>query len=100
MMGVVSSNIFRPQDAPDYIRNLFLPPSIPTPAQADNLTAALTTTACFGAIGMLLAGSLGTYMVFDNSRRNRVQGVNIDARDVATKVLKDGPASPNFRWFL
>jgi len=81
MMGVVSSNIFRPQDAPDYI-------------------PALVTTACFGALGMLLAGSLGTYMVFDNSRRNRAQGVHIDARDVATKLLKDGPASPNFRWFL
>ncbi|KAG0633780.1 major facilitator superfamily domain-containing protein [Tuber brumale] len=81
MMGVVSSNIFRPQDAPDYI-------------------PALITTACFGAVGTLLAGSLGTYMAFDNSRRNRVQGVDIDARDVATKALKDGPASPNFRWFL
>ncbi|CAZ85307.1 unnamed protein product [Tuber melanosporum] len=81
MMGVVSSNIFRPQDAPDYI-------------------PALITTACFGAVGTLLAGSLGTYMAFDNSRRNRVQGMDIDARDVATKALKDGPASPNFRWFL
>ncbi|PWW79448.1 MFS general substrate transporter [Tuber magnatum] len=81
MMGVVSSNIFRPQDAPDYI-------------------PALVTTACFGAFGILLAGSLGTYMVFDNSRRNRVQGVAIDAQDVATKMLMDGPASPNFRWFL
>jgi len=69
-------------------------------SQANNQKAALTTTACFGAAGMLLAGSLGTYMAFDNSRRNRVQGVDIDARDVATKVLKDGPASPNFRWFL
>ncbi|RPA98165.1 MFS general substrate transporter [Choiromyces venosus 120613-1] len=81
MMGVVSSNIFRAQDAPNYI-------------------PALITTACFGAVGMLLAGSLGIYMVFDNRKRNRVQGVDIDARDVATKVLKDGSASPNFRWFL
>jgi len=71
-----------------------------TPSQANSQTAALTTTACFGAAGMLLAGSLGTFMVFDNSRRNLIQDVDIDARDVATKVLKDGPASPNFRWFL
>lgn len=62
--------------------------------------AALITTACFGAAGLLFASTLGTFMIFDNRRRNKEQGVNIDARDVPTILLKDGPASPDFRWFL
>jgi len=81
LMGVVSSNIFRPQDSPDYI-------------------PALVTTAVFGATGSVIALSLGTYMIFDNARRNRKQGVNTTARDVSTELLKEGPKSPDFRWFL
>jgi len=81
LMGVVSSNIFRPGDAPDYI-------------------PALITTACFGACGLCLAAGLGTYMTLDNRKRDKIQGVNIDARDVATKMLKDGPGSKDFRWIL
>jgi hypothetical protein len=49
---------------------------------------------------MLLAAGLGTFMVLDNRKRNREQGVQIGAQDVATKVLQDGPNSLNFRWFL
>lgn len=81
LMGVVSANIFRPQDSPKYI-------------------PALATTAAFGACGCVLAALLGSYMVFDNARRNRKQGVNTSARDVSTEKLRDGPANPEFRWFL
>jgi hypothetical protein len=81
LMGVVSSNIFRPQDAPQYI-------------------PALATTAAFGACGCLCAGLLGVYMVVDNKRRNARQGVNLSARDVSTEKLRDGPKNPEFRWFL
>ncbi|KAF2183240.1 MFS general substrate transporter [Zopfia rhizophila CBS 207.26] len=81
LMGVVSSNIFRSQDEPKYI-------------------PALATTAAFGACGSLFALLLGTYMIIDNARRNRKQGVNLSARDVSTEKLKDGPANPEFRWFL
>ncbi|KAF2264891.1 MFS general substrate transporter [Lojkania enalia] len=81
LMGVVSSNIFRPQDAPDYV-------------------PALATTAAFGATGCLFALLLGSYMIFDNARRNRKQGVNLSARDVSTEKLRDGPKNPEFRWFL
>ncbi|KAF2114504.1 major facilitator superfamily domain-containing protein [Lophiotrema nucula] len=81
LMGVVSSNIFRPQDAPDYI-------------------PALATTAAFGATGCLLAILLGIYMTIDNKRRNSKQGVNWTARDVSTEKLRDGPQNPEFRWFL
>ncbi|KAI5807054.1 major facilitator superfamily domain-containing protein [Geopyxis carbonaria] len=81
MMGIVSSNIFREQDKPDYI-------------------PALITTACFGAVGALLAAGLGAYMVWDNKRRNRTQGVYMDARDVPTMLLKEGPKAPEFRWIL
>jgi hypothetical protein len=81
LMGIVSSNIFRAQDAPDYV-------------------PALATTAAFGATGCLLAILLGAYMTFDNSRRNRKQGTKTSARDVSTALLKDGPNVPEFRWFL
>ncbi|KAI4651893.1 hypothetical protein J4E93_002089 [Alternaria ventricosa] len=81
LMGVVSSNIFRPQDAPEYI-------------------PALATTAAFGATGCVCAALLGAYMVVDNKRRNAKQGVNHTARDVSTEKLRDGPKNPDFRWFL
>lgn len=81
LMGLVSSNIFRENEKPKY----------PT---------ALITTACFGACGCLIAGLLGGYMVLDNMRRNRRAGRKTTAADVPTKRLRDGPAVPEFRWFL
>lgn len=81
LMGVVSSNIFRPQDAPSYI-------------------PALATTAAFGATGALCAALLGLYMMIDNKRRNSRQGVQLTAKDVSTEKLRDGPKNPEFRWFL
>lgn len=80
LMGVVSSNIFRNKDAPKYI-------------------PALATTAAFGATGALLTCLLGSWMMFDNARRNKRQGVKLNVRDVPTERLRDGPASPEFRWF-
>ena len=79
MMGVVSSNIFRKEDAPQYI-------------------PALATTAAFGATGIILTLLLGAFMIFDNKRRDRKQGRTVRARDVPTKLLQDGPASEDFRW--
>lgn len=81
LMGVVSSNIFRDEDKPKYV-------------------PALATTAAFGATGCCIALGLGFYMIWDNRRRNRAQGVNLSARDVSTEKLREGPNSPDFRWFL
>ncbi|KAK2027032.1 major facilitator superfamily transporter [Colletotrichum zoysiae] len=81
LMGLVSSNIFRKHDAPKY-------------------APALITTASFGVAGTLCALALGFYMVWDNRRRNRAQGVDLNASQVPTSKLGDGPKSPNFRWFL
>ncbi|GAP91593.2 putative major facilitator superfamily transporter [Rosellinia necatrix] len=81
LMGLVSSNVFRAKDKPKY-------------------APALITTASFGGFGFLVAGCLGLYMVFDNRRRNRLQGVNLSARDVPTSRLRDGPKVDDFRWFL
>lgn len=80
MMGVVSSNIFRTQDAPDYI-------------------PALATTAAFGGLGIVLTLLLGAWMIVDNKRRDGKQGKKLRARDIATERLKDGPACDDFRWF-
>ncbi|CAK1359515.1 unnamed protein product [Cercospora beticola] len=81
LMGVVSSNIFRTQDAPNYI-------------------PALATTAAFGGFGAVLTLLLGVWMIFDNRRRDSRQGgVKIRAIDVPTERLKDGPDCEEFRWF-
>ena len=81
MMGVVSSNIFLNQDAPKYL-------------------PALATTAAFGACGFVLTLLLGAWMILDNKRRDRKQGVRLKAKDVSTERLRDGPAVEEYRWFL
>jgi hypothetical protein len=79
LMGVVSSNIFRNQDAPRYM-------------------PALITTASFGGTGILLTLLLGGWMMVDNKRRDRVQGRKVRAQDVSTERLHEGPDCPDFRW--
>lgn len=81
LMGVVSSNIFRDQDAPTYL-------------------PALATTAAFGGTGIALTSALGTWMWIQNKRRDRKAGYKTRARDVPTELLGDGPSEPRFRWFL
>lgn len=81
LMGLVSSNIFMEKEAPKY-------------------ETALITTAVFGAMGALITLATGLYMMWDNARRNKKAGVKIDARDVPTMRLRDGPSVPEFRWFL
>lgn len=80
LMGLVSSNIFRDQDSPKYL-------------------PALITTAAFGGAGIVFTLALGFWMMCDNSRRNRRQGTVLTAMDVPTEMLREGPASADFRWF-
>jgi hypothetical protein len=80
LMGVVASNIFRTQDAPKYM-------------------PALVTTAAFGGTGIILTLCLGLWMIMDNKKRDRVQGVHLRAKDIPTESLQEGPASDDFRWF-
>ncbi|KAK9369479.1 major facilitator superfamily domain-containing protein [Lipomyces kononenkoae] len=81
VMGLVSSNIFLDQDAPVYL-------------------PALATTAAFGGVGLVLTVCLGLWMIADNKRRNRKDGVNLKVQDVSTEILSEGPAHPSYRWFL
>ncbi|KAI9157987.1 putative transporter -like protein [Paramyrothecium foliicola] len=81
LMGLVSSNIFRSEEKPKY-------------------ETALITTAVFGISGCIISGLLGSYMVYDNYRRNRKAGKKTTAADVSTLKLREGPAVPEFRWFL
>lgn len=80
LMGVVASNIFRTQDAPKYL-------------------PALITTASFGGTGIVLTICLGVWMMLDNKKRDRAQGLHVKAKDIPTEYLQDGPASEAFRWF-
>jgi len=81
LMGLVASNVFRDQDSPKY-------------------EPALITIASFGACGCLVTAMLGTYMMWDNKKRNSAQGVKLTAQDVPTMKLRDGPNVPEFRWLL
>jgi hypothetical protein len=81
VMGLVSSNIFRKEDAPKYL-------------------PALAATAAFGGTGCLLTLALMTWMIVDNKRRDRKAGRVIRARDIPTELLADGPASPEYRWVI
>ncbi|CUM54351.1 uncharacterized protein AC631_00730 [Debaryomyces fabryi] len=77
--GLISTNIFRPKDAPKYV-------------------PALGITAGFGGLAIILVSSIVLFMIFDNRRRNKLQGVNLTFRDVPTSELRDGPTNPNYRW--
>ncbi|PHH64500.1 hypothetical protein CDD81_4575 [Ophiocordyceps australis] len=81
VMGLVASNVFRQPDAPKY-------------------KPALMTAAMFGVAGAVLTAALASYMAWDNARRNRETGVVVDARDVSTQRLREGPSVAEFRWFL
>lgn len=81
MMGVLSSEIFFAKQAPKYM-------------------TALVTTAAFGAVGFALTLLLGAWMMVDNRRRDRRQGVRVLATELSSEKLRDGPGSPDYRWLL
>ncbi|KAI1328921.1 major facilitator superfamily domain-containing protein [Xylariaceae sp. FL0255] len=81
LMGLVASNLFRADDAPKY-------------------APALIATASFGAFGFLVTLCLGSYMLWDNKKRDRRQGIKLSARDIPTSKLRDGPKVEEFRWFM
>lgn len=96
--GLVSSNVFRAQDEP----KVRCPSSSPL-RSADARTQyilALVVSACFGGASIVLAALFGAYMRWDNARRNREQGVSLQARDVDTAILQEGAAHPSFRCVL
>lgn len=75
------SNIFQEKDAPKYM-------------------PALITTASFGATGCLVTLLLGLWMIQDNKKRDKREGVKARAQDIPTELLASGPASPSYRWYL
>ncbi|SCV02310.1 LAMI_0G17766g1_1 [Lachancea mirantina] len=77
--GLISTNIFRAKDAPKYL-------------------PALGITAGFGGAAILLIAGILAFMIFDNRRRNRRQGVSLTYKDVPTSELAEGPDNPNYRW--
>ncbi|KAK7203381.1 major facilitator superfamily domain-containing protein [Myxozyma melibiosi] len=80
LMGLVSANVFREQDRPRYV-------------------LALTVTAAFGVLGVVVSSAMGAWMKYDNNRRDRRQNAWVRG-EVATMVLSEGPAHPGFRWFI
>jgi hypothetical protein len=78
--GFISSNIFFASEKPKY----------PT---------ALGVTAGFEGLGLIVVLGVRTWMILDNKRRNRAQGVNWQSKDVPTEALAEGPESASFRHF-
>jgi hypothetical protein len=62
--GIISSLVFRKQDAPRYI-------------------PFLTTAAAFEAIVIVLIMELRTWMVWDNRRKDRIMGRKLVSKDVS-----------------
>lgn len=77
--GLISTNIFRSKDAPKYV-------------------PALGITAGFGGLAIVIVICITSFMIFDNRRRNKKQGVLLTYRDVPTSTLEDGPSNPSYRW--
>ncbi|KAL1853339.1 hypothetical protein Plec18167_005571 [Paecilomyces lecythidis] len=76
---------------------------IPSSLAFDSRTApkympALIVNCVFQMVGIFMILCLGMWFRYDNRRRNKLQGVNLTAADVATQSLVDGWKDPNWRW--
>ena len=78
--GIVSANIFLDKWASAY--------RIP-----------LAVTAGVEALALCLVLFLRFWMAWDNSRRNKAQGVKWQSKDVPTEALAEGSSNPLFRHF-
>jgi len=78
--GIMSAATFRTEYAPAY-KPMFI------------------TTVCCNIVAISGALSLGLWMKRENRRRNRLQGVNLEAKDINTSDLPDGENSPGWRYF-
>ena len=76
--GLISSNIFFPSSAPNYV-----------PASA--------ISAGFGGMAAVTTLGVGLYMKVDNRRRNKRQGVELKAGDVPTSQLR-APYQKDEKW--
>ena len=78
--SLISSNIFLDSWAPKY-------------------TKALIISACLQVLGIIILACMRTYMMLQNRRRNREQGVNITSKDVDTSEVH-GPSHPSWRYVV
>jgi hypothetical protein len=77
--GVVSSLAFNANTAPKYI-------------------PALGLGAGFQALGIVIILGLGSWYKYDNSRRDKAQGVKLRPQDVTMESLVGGIEDSNWRW--
>jgi len=78
--GVVSANLFLDTFAPKYETPMII-------------------TACLEAVALTLIVGMRMWMMLDNRKRNKAQGVDWTSKDVPTEVLQEGPKNPMFRHF-
>lgn len=77
--GLISANIFMTKDAPKYLPALYI-------------------TAAFGGAAIVAVAGILAYMIYDNKRRDKNQGIKMSYRDVPTYLLAEGPSNPSYRW--
>ena len=77
--GIPSSLSFKSDTAPKY-------------------TPALIVNIAFLGAGIVMIVAMGVYLRLDNRRRDREQGVHLNAKDVPTQELVGGWKNPNWRW--
>ncbi|KAL4915022.1 major facilitator superfamily domain-containing protein [Aspergillus aurantiobrunneus] len=81
LAGILSAATFRTEYAPKYIPTL------------------AATCACNGAC-IVATGFLGAWMRVENGRRDRAQGVRLQAKQVETVHLTQGERSAEWRYFV
>jgi MFS family permease len=79
--GIISSLVFRKQDAPRYI-------------------PFLGTAAAFEAVGIVLIMGLRMWMVWDNHRKDTIIGKKLVSKDVSMADIKEGTSDIQWRWFV
>lgn len=80
LAGVMSAATFRTQYAPEY-------------------TPTLIVTVCSNCVAIGAVLTLGLWMKAENKRRNKLQGVQLEAKDVDTSTLTEGERSLGYRYF-
>jgi len=58
----------------------------------------LIATACCNGVCICFTLYLGLWMKRENARRNREQGVKLQAENIDTDMLTDGENSPQWRF--
>jgi hypothetical protein len=103
LAGIISAATFRTEYTPKYVHvaySFFVPlQSEPLWLTLNRYIPTLIATCCCNVVCIFFTLGLGIWMKRDNARRDREQGVKLDASKIDTSTLTAGTDSPNWRHF-